>query len=210
MQYQTFFDDVETIILKDDLSDFLGTFEEGIIEFSYTEIVKSAGHSCPTIAGAYLMTLKGLKALYGSGTPARGGIKVEFREDPNDGVAGVIANTITNITGATETSGFKGIGGNFVRHSLMKFEVPINSSVRFTRVDTGVSVDVYYHPERIPGDPLIQELMPKVLYNSASADERIQFGSLWQDRVREIITHVDDVVTVNSKQLSVKNSVCEG
>ena len=198
MQYPTFFDDVEKIILKDDLSDFLGTFEDGIIEFSYPEIVKSAGHSCPTIAGAYLMTLKGLKALYGSEIPSRGGIRVEFRDDPNDGVAGVIANTITNITGATETSGFKGIGGSFVRHSLMKFEVPIDSSVRFTRIDTGASVDVFYHPERIPGDPLIQELMPKVLYNSASADERIQFGSLWQDRVREIINNVDDVVTVSS------------
>ena len=48
----------------------------------------------------------------------------------------------------------------------MKFEVPIDSSVRFTRIDTGASVDVYYHPERIPGDPLIQELMPEVLYSS--------------------------------------------
>lgn len=200
MQYPAFFDDVEKIVLQDDLSDFLGAFEDGIIEFSYPEIVKSAGHSCPTIAGAYLMTLKGLKALYGSEIPSRGGIKVEFREDLNDGVAGVIANTITNITGATETSGFKGLGGSFVRHSLMKFGSPIDSNVRFTRIDTGVFVDVYYNSDGIPGDPLIQELMPKVLYNSASADERTQFGSLWQDRVREIIDHADDVVTVISKQ----------
>jgi len=78
------------------------------------------------------------------------------------------------------------------------FESSIDSSVRFTRIDTGASVDVYYHPERIPGDPLIQELMPKVLYNSASGEERIQFGSLWQDRVREIIVHMDEVVTVRS------------
>jgi hypothetical protein len=198
MQYPGFFDNVEKIILKDDLSDFLGTFGDGIIEFSYTEIVKSAGHSCPTIAGAYLMTLKGLKALYGSEIPSRGGIKVEFREEPNDGAAGVIANTITNITGATETSGFKGIGGNFVRHSLMKFESLIDSSVRFTRIDTGTSVDVFYHPEKIQGDPLIQELMPKVLYNSASADEKTMFGSLWQDRVQKIIEHADDVITVIS------------
>ena len=198
MQYPTFFDDVEKIILKDDLSDFLGTFEEGIIEFSYTEIVKSAGHSCPTIAGAYLMTLKGLKALYGSEIPLRGGIRVEFGEYSSEGVAGVIANTITNITGATETSGFKGISGSFIRHSLMKFESPIDSIVRFTRIDTGASADVYYYPERIPGDPLIQELMPKVLYNSASADERTKFGHLWQDRVRKIIAHADDVVIVSS------------
>ena len=144
------------------------------------------------------MTLKGLKSLYGNEIPLRGGIKVEFREDPDDGVAGVIANTVTNITGATETSGFKGIGGSFVRHSLMKFAVPIESSVRFTRIDTGASVDVYYYPEKIPGDPLIQELMPKVLYNSASDNERTRFGSLWQDRVREIIIYKDEVITVIS------------
>jgi len=198
MQYPTFFDDVETIILKDNLSDFLGTFEEGLIEFTYTEIVKSAGHSCPTIAGAYIMTLKGLKALYGSEIPQRGGIKVEFSEDPNDGVAGVIANTISNITGATETSGFKGIGGSFVRHSLMKFEADISSSVRFIRNDNGAFVDVYYHPDFIPGDPLIQELMPKVLYNNASADEKKQFGMLWQKRVKDIVTHIDDVITVSN------------
>lgn len=198
MQYPTFFDEVETIILKDNLSDFLGTFEEGLIEFTYTEIVKSAGHSCPTIAGAYIMTLKGLKTLYGSEIPQRGGIKVEFSEDSNDGVAGVIANTISNITGATETSGFKGIGGSFVRHSLMKFEAPISSSVRFIRTDTGAYVDVYYHPNFIPGDPLIQELMPKVLYNGASVDEKKQFGTLWQNRVKDIVTHIDDVITVSN------------
>ncbi|RKX81602.1 MAG: hypothetical protein DRP58_11615 [Spirochaetes bacterium] len=198
MKYPDFFDDVENIILKGNLSDFLGTFEDGIIEFKYTEIVKSAGHSCPTIAGAYIMTLKGLKALYGSEIPQRGNIKVEFSEDSSDGVAGVIANTISNITGATETSGFKGIGGNFVRHSLMKFQASINSSVRFIRIDTGAFVDVYYHPDFIPGDPLIQELMPKVLYNSASTAEKKQFGMLWQNRVKEIVTHIDDVITVSS------------
>ncbi|RLD28766.1 MAG: hypothetical protein DRI73_11370 [Bacteroidetes bacterium] len=144
------------------------------------------------------MTLRGLKALYGSEIPQRGRIKVEFADDPNEGVAGVIANTISNITGATETSGFKGIGGNFVRHSLMNFEADINSSVRFIRTDTGAFVDVYYHPDFIPGDPLIQELMPKVLYNSASVDEKKQFGMLWQNRVREIVTHIDDVITVST------------
>ncbi len=197
MQYPAYFDDVEKIILKDDLSDFLGTFEEGLIEFTYTEIVKSAGHSCPTIAGAYIMTLKGLKVLYGNEIPQRGGIKVEFSEDPDDGVAGVIANTISNITGATETSGFKGIGGNYVRHSLMKFEAEINSSVRFIRTDTGAYVDVYYHPDFIPGDPLIQVLMPKVLNNNASMDEKKHFGMLWQSRVKDIVTHIDDVITVS-------------
>ncbi|MCD6397511.1 MAG: hypothetical protein J7L71_08215, partial [Spirochaetaceae bacterium] len=113
MHYPKFFDKVEKIILEDNLADFLGVFEGGLIEFSYTEIVKSAGHSCPTIAGAYLMTLKGLKALYGPEIPQRGGIMVEFPEDFKEGVSGVIANAVSNITGAREYSGFKGFAVNF-------------------------------------------------------------------------------------------------
>ncbi len=198
MEYPKFFEKVEKIVLKDDLSDFLGTFKEGIVEFSYTDIVKSAGHSCPTIAGAYLMTLKGLKVLFNDEIPLRGSIAVEFRESVEEGVTGVISNAIANITGATAISGFKGIGGSFVRHSLMKFESDIESSVRFTRTDTGKTVDVIYNPNLIPGSPKIQELMPMVLSGSASAEERREFGELWQSRVEQIVSHADDVVTVNS------------
>ncbi len=196
MHYPKFFDKVEKIILKDNLADFLGVFEEGLIEFSYTEIVKSAGHSCPTIAGAWLMTLKGLKTLYGSKIPQRGRILVEFSEDYKEGVAGVIANAVSNITGATEYSGFKGIAGNFVRHSLMKFNAQIDSDVRFTRLDTGKHIDVYYSPDKIPGSPLLQELMPKVLNKVASDSEKKQFGDLWQSRVEAILFHADDVIRV--------------
>ena len=51
--------------------------DTGEIEFSYVDIVKSAGHSCGTVAGAYLIALEGLKALYGEELPQRGEIKVE-------------------------------------------------------------------------------------------------------------------------------------
>jgi len=78
MKYPKFFDEIEHIVLKDELSEFLGSAENGIIDFSYTEIVKMAGHSCGVVSGAYLMALKGLKALYGEELPLRGNIKVEF------------------------------------------------------------------------------------------------------------------------------------
>ena len=111
MNYPDFFDTIEPIVLQDDLSDLLGTFAEGRVAYSYLDVVKSAGHSCPTVAGAYLVTREGLKALYGSELPTRGGIFVSFAENSTEGVAGVIANVVTQITGATETMGFKGIGG---------------------------------------------------------------------------------------------------
>lgn len=197
MKYPKFFNEIETIKLTDDLSSFLGTFEDGIIEFSYLDIVKSAGHSCPTVAGAYIMALEGLKALYPDGQlPNRGNIFVSFKEDSYAGVAGVIANVFTQITGATETLGFKGINGNFVRHDLMKFNDNISSSVKLQRLDNGSSVEVTYNPSSIQGNPLQQELMQKINKGDASKEERSSFGKLWQQRVENIFSNINSVITI--------------
>jgi len=190
--YPDFFDEVEGIDLKDPLSEVLGTFKDGLVKIKYLPIVKMAGHSCPTVAGAYLMTLKALKALYPDSLPVRGEIKVEFKEDESDGVAGVIGSVISNITGATEISGFKGLGGKHSRNNLMFFNRDINSSARFTRTDTGMSVDVFYDHKKVPGNPLMQELMQKVLGGVASEEEKISFGKLWQERVKKILIDFKD------------------
>ena len=196
MNYPKFYDEVEVIKVKDELSNVLGTFQNGEYEFGYLDVVKSAGHSCPTVAGAYVMALQALKALYPDKLPVRGDIKVEFKESLEDGVAGVIGNVISQITGATDKSGFKGLGGVFARHSLMFFDADINSSARFTRVDTGKSVDVFYNPSSITPDPNMQPLMQKVMQKSATKDEFEEFGRLWQDRVERICKNPDIVVEV--------------
>ena len=74
MNYPKFYDEVESIKVIDQLSNVLGAFEGGEYEFSYLDVVKSAGHSCPTDAGAYLNTLEALKALYPDALPVRGNI----------------------------------------------------------------------------------------------------------------------------------------
>ena len=185
--YPEWFDDVESITLYDGLSEVLGTFKEGIIKIKYLPIVKMAGHSCPTVAGAYLMTLHALKALYPDTLPVRGEIKVSFKEDSSEGVAGVIAQVISNITGATDTTGFKGLGGKHSRIDLMDFNSDISASARFERIDTGKKVDVYYNHSTVPGDPRMQVLMPKVVGGVATDEERTLFGELWQERVRKIL-----------------------
>ncbi len=190
--YPEFFDDVEEIDVKDPLSEVLGTFKDGLIKIKYLAIVKMAGHSCPTVAGAYLMASKALKALYPESLPVRGDIKVEFKEDESDGVAGVIGSVISNITGATEISGFKGLGGKHSRNNLMFFNRDINSSARFTRLDTGKSVDVFYDHKNVPGNPLMQELMQKVLGGVATDGEKESFGKLWQERVKKILIDFKD------------------
>ncbi len=196
MKYPDFFDTIETITMQDALSNFLGTFEDGIVEFSYLDVVKSAGHSCPTVAGAYLMAQMGLKALYLGEIPQRGEIFVSFSEDCAEGVAGVIANVFTQITGATEKFGFKGIGGNFVRHDLMKFNDIISSSVKLQRLDTGKSIEVVYNPSVINTNSLQSQLMEKILKKTATQDDKILFGKIWQEKVADIFKNKDKVITI--------------
>ncbi|NOQ30465.1 MAG: hypothetical protein GQ570_05005 [Helicobacteraceae bacterium] len=196
MNYPKFFDQIETIKLKDDLSALLGSLEGGEVEFSYLDVVKSAGHSCPTVAGAYILCLEGLKALYKDETPKRGEIFVTFKEDANDGVAGVIANVVTQITGATESYGFKGLNGNFARHSLMEFNAPINSSVKLTRKDTSKSIELIYDPSSIHPNPQMQQLMQKVMQGVATQEEKIAFGKLWQERVKAIFENISSVISI--------------
>ena len=196
MSYPEFFNTIETIKVKDYLSQALGAFDDGEYEFSYLDVVKSAGHSCPTVAGAYIITSEALKALYPNELPVRGNIKVEFEEDMKEGVAGVIGNVISQITGATDKSGFKGLQGQYARHSLMAFNANIDSSARFTRTDTNTSVDVVYNPSTILPNPDMQTIMMKMKNGDVTPNEVKEFGVLWQDRVKRIFENIDEVVEV--------------
>lgn len=187
MDTPDFYDDVPKITLQDPLAEFLGAAEAGVIEYAYLDAVKLAGHSCPTVAGAYLMTRKALAHLYGEELPMRGAIKAEFRDGQADGVTGVIANIVCLLTGAAQSGGFKGIGGKFDRRNLLHFDAAIGGGIRFTRIDTGASVETTYHPERVPPSPGMMELMQKTMTGVASTEERREFGRLWQDRVKRIL-----------------------
>jgi hypothetical protein len=188
MQYPGFFDTIAPIILHDELSKTLGTFENGIVEFNYLDIVKMAGHSCATVAGAYLCTAEGLRELYDGLTPKRGEIGVWFKENVTDGVAGVIGSVIANITGATTDYGFKGLGGGkYSRVDLMRYNQPIDSSVRFVRLDSGEFVDVSYDPSAIPmTQPANQE----------------EFGKLWQERVHQIFINKEKLLTITKGNIN--------
>jgi len=187
MQYPNFYTQVPTIKLYDPLSEFLGAFENGELEVSYLECVKLAGHSCPTVAGAYLMAQKGLEVLYPDMLPKRGSVKVEMHDSENAGVTGVISNIISFIVGAGEQGGFKGIKGKFSRDNLVSYSVPMLGEVRLTRLDTNTSVTLTYDPSCVPPESMMQPLMGKSLQGLASEEEQHTFGKLWQNRVKEIL-----------------------
>jgi formylmethanofuran dehydrogenase subunit E len=191
MRYPSFYDRVEPIRLYDPLSDFLGAFEKGEVEISYLDCVKLAGHSCPTVAGAYLMTKLGLQALYGENTPHRGMVHIAMRENKTEGVTGVIANVMAFIIGAADSGGFKGIQGRFGRDGLIAFDVEMQGDVRLTRLDTEESVEISYDASAVPPEPEMKLLMGKMLQEGATAQEEERFKTLWQKRVETILLSTD-------------------
>lgn len=196
MHYPEYISKIESIRVIDPLSKFLGVFEDGVLEFSYLDVVKSAGHSCPTIAGAYLSVLEGLKALYKEQMPVRGEIAVAFANTRTEGVSGVIANVIMQITGATESSGFKGIKGNFSRVGLMSYKNEIEADMRLTRLDTNATVSITYNPASIAVDERQAPLMAKLLMVKASKEEERLFHQIWHKRVQDIFENREKVLTI--------------
>lgn len=192
MQYPDFYSKVFPIKLYDPLSDFLGAFEAGKLEISYLDCVKLAGHSCPTVAGAYLMALKGIEILYGNELPQRGSIKIEMRDNESTGVTGVTANVLSFILGAGGAGGFKGIQGNFSRDNLLLYGAAIRSEVRLTHLDTMQSVNLSYDPSLIKADEKMMPLMGKSLQGRATEEEIHIFQKLWQARVEDILLNKEN------------------
>lgn len=193
MHFPAFFDAAPRITLRDPLAGFLGAVADGVIEYGYVDVVKLAGHSCPTVASAYLLTRAALGSLYPDALAERGGIRVELRDGRLDGAVGVVANVISFLIGATHDTGFKGIGGRFDRRNLLFFSADVRGQLRFTRADIGTTVTVSARLDRVPADPQLLPLLQRCLAGTATADEVIRFQSMWQGRVRTLlIDHADD------------------
>ncbi len=194
MEYPEFFDDIEVIVLKDELTKFLGVNKDGMIEITYLDIVKMAGHSCPTVGGAYLMALKGLKALYPDEIPQRGEIKVELRKSPTEDNAGVDGSVFSNITGATTDNGFGGlVAGKYSRRNLLFYNAPIDTDVRFTRLDTNKQIGINYYPGKVvnPGKILMSAIGP-----NATPEDKETFPKRFQEMVKTLFENGDAVIEV--------------
>jgi len=187
MHYPDFFDEVPAISLHEPLGSFLGAFTDDEMQISYLDCVKLAGHSCPTVASAYLMAQYGLQRLYPDTLPRRSEISVEMSAPKEEGVTGVIANTISYIVGAGDEGGFKGMGGVFSRNNLLSFANPIKGTVKLTRKDTGTSVTLSCDTKSVPGSPEMMPLMQKALQGNASEEEKTDFQALWQSRVKAML-----------------------
>ena len=194
MAFPSFFSEITPIVMHDRLAEFLGAADGGVIEYRYADAVKLAGHSCPTVAGAYLLTSRLLAALYPDDLPERGEIQVDFRDAQEDGVTGVMAAVVGLITGAAGIGGFKGIAGHFERRYLLEFEeIDLPGEICITRKDNGKSLTASLHLEHVAPDPRTALLLQRLLAGDRDPVVAEVFAALWQDRVRRIlIDHFDD------------------
>ncbi|HGO6992591.1 TPA: FmdE family protein [Neisseria meningitidis] len=190
-----FFDRAPTLTVQDPLAAFLGAAQDGILTYRYADAVRLCGHSCPTVAGAYLMVIKGLKALYGEELPERGGIEAAMQGTRDEGTVGVTASVVQLLTGAAPETGFGGIRiqGRFARRNLLSFGAgEINGTLALRRRDTGKTVAVSLNAALKPFAPQMRDIMPKAVSGSASTDELKHFGQLWQARVKAFLTESAD------------------
>ncbi|ELZ09766.1 hypothetical protein C478_16342 [Natrinema thermotolerans DSM 11552] len=194
------YDDIEPIRLRDPAAEALAVLEPGDpIVITYEDVVKAAGHSCPTAAGAYRMARDGLEALYPDSLPVRGEIEVLAGGPRNDPAYGVTSRLLSYVTGAAGEDGFAGLaGGHGGRKDLLRFGAIGTDGVafEFTRTDTHETVQVTYDttaiPEAGPGTRHLQSLID----GEATAEERAAFAEDWHGRVERILRG-DGFVTVD-------------
>ena len=191
--FRDFFQEIRPIVVRDPLAETLGAVSpDHTLTYSFTDLVKLAGHACPTMAGSFLACQGALDVLYGSDVPVRGDIAVTVFGAPDEGTYGVIAAAFTLLTGAAPVTGFKGLGPQFKRKDLLTYnrESPDPKSLcfEFRRVDTGRAVLVRFTPRAIPFSSeksrRMSELMEKVVWDAAEASERAEFQDLWMEKVK--------------------------
>ncbi|MEO8778450.1 MAG: hypothetical protein ABI389_07230 [Rhodanobacter sp.] len=203
MHYPAFFDQAPVITMRDPLADLLGAADDGLIDYHYIDAVRLAGHSCPTVAGAYLMARAALRTLYPDGPAERGGVTVDMPGAESDGVNGVITQVFTLITGAAADNGFHGIAGRFERHSLLSFSAAAgHPNLQVHRRDTGQGVSVELDMASVPAAANLRPLLGAALDPQATTQQRAAFAQAWQGRVKcLLLEHADDPDVVRLTRL---------
>lgn len=172
-----------SVKIHDPLAEHLGDPAE-VVEFEITiyDAARLAGHLCPSIAGAFLMTRAAVHALFPENeTCIRGQMLVDLPTANDEGAMGPMSHVVSYVTGAWAEDGFKGLSGQFKRRNLLRFDSERcrDGSFRFERTDNGKAVHVHYRPER------------------ASFDRNA--SDPWQARVEAILSQADSVVDVSAE-----------
>ncbi len=201
--FRNFFKEVEPILFKEPFAETLGAYkkEDAVLEYTFVDVVKMAGHACPTTAGAYLCCQEALKTLYSDQLPARGDISITVYGEQDEGVYGVISQVFSFLTGAAPASGFRGLGHKFRRKDLLRFSRekidPDALCFEFRRLTSDKTVLVKFYPNRIPfaeeKSKRLGELLEKVIWEAAKDEEKREFQDLWIGKVQNMIIERMDI-----------------
>lgn len=199
MKYPDFFKEIPVIKLYDPLSDFLGAIEDGIIEINYSDVVKFAGHSCPTVAGAYLMCFKANDYLLNEGELLeRGNVRIIAKGPKAEGTNGVVANVAAYIFGVNDESGFEGIAGRMGRKNKLFYDDNLDCDLEFEY--NGNSVKVIYNSSVVKQNKDMIPLLQKCIGGTATEDEQSKFKKIWQNRVKDILLNEHNGLIIIKKQ----------
>jgi formylmethanofuran dehydrogenase subunit E len=193
MSFPAFFAQAPVVHTFDPLAQLLGAAGGGHLDYAYADAVRLAGHSCPTVAGAFLMGRAALRALYPDGRAERGQVEVTMPAPAHHGTTGVIAQVLTLLTGAAAENGFQGIAGRHARNGLLSFSGRHDTdAIVFRRRDTGAAVAVELDTSLVPGNPHQRELLAAILHGSATEVQQQAFADGWQERVRRLLLEFAD------------------
>ncbi|MFC6872761.1 hypothetical protein [Halobellus marinus] len=195
--------DVEPIRIRDPVAEALAVLDPGDpFIVTYADVVKAAGHSCPTASGAYRIVQLDLDALYPDDLPVRSEVEVLAAGPRDDATYGVMGRLISFVTGAAQEDGFGGLAGGYGdRQNMLTFDAfdpeSADPTFRFRRTDTDEAVEVTYHVGDVPdGGPALGNLQ-QIIDGTASEDDRELFADVWHGRVQSVLSD-DSLFTVTA------------
>lgn len=197
VEYET----VDPIRIRDPVAEALTVLEPGEpFVISYADVVKAAGHSCPTASGAFRIAQLGLAGLYPGPDeyPVRGDVEVTAGGPKADATYGVMSRIVSYVTGAAEEDGFGGLAGGCGdrRHHLHFGDADAaEPTFTFERTDTDDAVRVTYHVGDVPGAGPVTQYLESLIDGTATDEERATFAEAWHGRVSTVLTD-DDLFTV--------------
>lgn len=195
-EFKDFINAAGAIRMREPLAAILGAFTGpgDTVEFTLGDVIKAAGHACPTVVGSFITLREVLARLYPDSVPVRGEIEVTIYGPPDEGVNGVMGQVFSQVTGAAPGTGFKGLGARFRRKDLLSFcpeaDAP-EARFRFTRTDNGRAVTARFRPWKIPfpSDKAARmaRLMQQVVAGDAASGELEEFQELWVGKLKGML-----------------------
>lgn len=180
----------QKILVHEPFAEFLEAETDEIrFSISLLDIVRFAGHACPAMVGAFLISKKAVEDLFPSDkTLFRGSIFVEMPNPVEAGATGPISNVFSYIFGSWDKSGFGGLQGQFTRRNLLKYAVPnLDGAYRFTHLGTRQSVLIKYNPSLVAGPP---------------DSDHLSFQKIWRYKISEIVNHPEKYISAELTHLS--------